>query len=161
MKKFKARLFGMLLCLAIAFGMLPVQADTISDNFVTREQAVVSILNTVGYGALDQTENNLSTFADAASVTAQYTDEIGIAVTNGIMAGSGTTLDPQRNVTRLEFAMFLSRSIRELPDLTESQIFSDVPASAAGDVNRLVELVSFVDTETVFSVQMIISPKIS
>ena len=39
MKKFKARLFGMLLCLAIAFGMLPVQADTISDNFVTREQA--------------------------------------------------------------------------------------------------------------------------
>jgi len=138
MKKFKARLFGMLLCLAIAFGMLPVQADTISDNFVTREQAVVSILNTVGYGALDQTENNLSTFADAASVTAQYTDEIGIAVTNGIMAGSGTTLDPQRNVTRLEFAMFLSRSIRELPDLTESQIFSDVPASAAGDVNRLV-----------------------
>ena len=82
------------------------------------------------------------------------------SVTNGIMAGSGTTLDPQRNVTRLEFAMFLSRSIRSF-DLTESQIFSDVPASAAGDTTDLSELVSFVDTETVFSVQMIISPKIS
>ncbi|NLP00611.1 MAG: peptidase [Clostridiaceae bacterium] len=139
MNRFKIRLLGLFLCLTIAFGMLPVQAETLSDNFVTREQAVVSILSTIGYGTLNETENNLSTFSDAASVTNQYRDEIGVAVTNGILVGSGATLDPHRNVTRLEFAMFLSRSIRELPDLIDSQTFYDVPASAAGDVNRLVK----------------------
>ena len=60
-------------------------------------------------------QNDLSAFSDADSITEKYIDEMAIAVTNGIIFGSGTTLDPQRNVTRLEFAMFLSRSIRELP----------------------------------------------
>jgi len=139
MNRFRIRLLSIFLCLTIAFGMLPVYADTTGNSFVTREQAVVSILNTVGYGALNETENDLSTFTDASTVTDQYRDEIGIAVTNGILAGSGTTLDLQRNVTRLEFAMFLSRSLRELPDLGDSLIFSDVPASASGDVNRIVK----------------------
>jgi len=138
MNRFRIRLLAIFLCLAIAFGILPVQADT-SGSGVTREQAVVSILNTIGYGALNETENDLSAFADASSVTDQYRDEIGIAVTNGILAGSGTTLDLKRNVTRLEFAMFLSRSLRDLPDLREGIIFSDVPASVSGDVNRLVK----------------------
>lgn len=139
MEKIKVRLLGIIICLTIAFGMLPVQAGTQNNSFVTREQAVVSILSTVGYGALNETENNLGTFSDATSVTHQYKDEIGVAVTNGILVGSGAALDPQRNVTRLEFAMFLSRSIRDLPALIDSQMFNDVPASAAGDVNRLVK----------------------
>lgn len=138
MRRLNVRLLGIFLCLTIALGTLPVQAGAQSSSFVTREQAVVSILSTVGYGALNETENNLSNFSDAAFVTGQYIDEIGVAVTNGILLGSGNTLDPQRNVTRLEFAMFLSRSIRDLPTLRESQIFNDVSASAAGDVSRLV-----------------------
>lgn len=137
MNKFKTRLFSAILCLAVAFSIVPVQADSTRDKLVTREQAVVSILNTVGYGALNETENNLGTFSDASSISEDYTDEMAIAVTNGIVAGSGTTLDPQRNVTRLEFAMFLSRSIRELPILKDDISFSDVPASAAGDIRRL------------------------
>lgn len=139
MNKFKVRLFSILLCLTITFGIIPVQADSQSSNFVTREQAVVNILNTVGYGALNETESNLSTFEDAGLVTDEYIDEIGIAVTNGILVGSGTTINPQRAVTRLEFAMFLSRSIRELPIIRANQTFSDVPASVAGDVSRLVK----------------------
>lgn len=139
MNKFKVRLLVVLLCLTIAFGSLPIYAETQGNSFVTREQAVVSILSTVGYGALNEFENNLSTFSDVSDVTEQYIDEIGIAVTNGILLGSGTTLDPKRNVTRLEFAMFLSRSIRELPNLGDNQVFNDVPYSAAGDVSRLVK----------------------
>ncbi|NLB77636.1 MAG: hypothetical protein GX796_01960, partial [Clostridiaceae bacterium] len=139
MSRFKVRLLGIFLCLTITFGTLPVQADTRSNSFVTREQAVVNILITVGYETLNETENNLSAYSDATSVTNQYIDEIGVAVTNGILMGSGNTLEPQRNVTRLEFAMFLSRSIRDLPALRESQIFNDVPASALADVSRLVK----------------------
>lgn len=137
MNKIKTRLFSIILCLAIAFSIVPVQADTTGQNLVTREQAIVSMLNTVGYGTLDETQNDLSAFSDADSITEEYIDEMAIAVTNGIIFGSGTTLDPQRNVTRLEFAMFLSRSIRELPVIKDDISFSDVPASAAGDVRRL------------------------
>ena len=153
-EKFKARLFGMLLS-RHCFGMLPVQADTISDNFVTREQAVVSILNTVGYGALDQTENNLSTFADAASVTAQYTD-VG-TVTNGIMAGSGTTIP--RNVTRQ--ICYVSEPIyKELPDLTKPR-FLVMFHICGRRCQQTCRAGLFCGYGNGLSVQMIISPKIS
>ena len=62
MNKIKTRLFSIILCLAIAFSIVPVQADTTGQNLVTREQAIVSILNTVGYGTLDETQNDLSAF---------------------------------------------------------------------------------------------------
>ena len=65
--------------------IVPVQADTTGQNLVTREQAIVSILNTVGYGTLDETQNDLSAFSDADSITEEYIDEMAIAVTNGII----------------------------------------------------------------------------
>lgn len=139
MKRFVSKLTVLLLCFALVFGALPVQAESVNNGFVTREQAIVSILNTVGYGALNETENDLSGFADASIVTEEYRDEIGIAVTNKILFGTGTRLDPQRNVTRLEFALFLSRTIRELPVVGDGISFTDVPQYAAGDVNRLVK----------------------
>lgn len=139
MKKFVIKSMILLLCVTLMFGVLPVQAENRNNSPVTREQAVVSILSTVGYGALNVIENDLSTFKDAASVTEEYRDEIGIAVTNGILLGSGTTLDLHRNVTRLEFAMFLSRTMRELPSVRDSLTFADVPQSASGDVNRVVK----------------------
>ncbi|HHY63532.1 MAG TPA: M13 family metallopeptidase [Clostridiaceae bacterium] len=138
MKRFASKLTVLLLCFVLVFGALPVHAESENNGFVTREQAVVSILNTVGYGALNETENDLSGFADASAVTEDYRDEIGIAVTNKILFGSGTTLDPRRNVTRLEFALFLSRTIRELPVIRDSIAFADVPQYAIGDVSRLV-----------------------
>lgn len=139
MKRFGTKLLGILLCITLIFGVIPVQAEIQNNSLVTREQAVVSILSIVGYGALNEYENDLSAFNDASTVTEYYRDEIGIAVTNGILAGSGTTLDVQRNVTRLEFAMFLSRSIRELPSIRDSVAFTDVPQSVLGDVNKLVK----------------------
>lgn len=139
MKKTKARLLSVIICLTLAFSTLPVQAGSESGGFVTREQAIVSILTTVGYGALNETENNLISFSDADLIADQYTDEVGIAVTNGIILGTGEALEPQKNVTRLEFAMFLSRSMRELPIINENLAFSDVSAAVAGDVGRLVK----------------------
>lgn len=138
MRRLGTRLMGILLCFTLMFGILPVQADTIDNGLVTREQAVVSILSTVGYGALNETEGNLDAYKDASAITEGYRDEIGIAVTNGILVGSGTSLNLHRNVTRLEFAMFLSRSIRELPAIKSNIVFADVPQNALGDVNKLV-----------------------
>ncbi|MDP4094537.1 MAG: M13-type metalloendopeptidase [Bacillota bacterium] len=134
----KTKVVGILVCLMLIFGILPVQAAG-TTGYVTREQAVASLLDSVGYGALDNTESNLKTFTDAGSISPQYTDELGIAVTNGILMGtSGKKLDPKKNVTRLEFAIIVSRTIRDLPNLKPDTPFSDVPASYKGDVERLV-----------------------
>ncbi len=138
MRRLGTRLLGILLCFTLMFGILPVQAKTTDSGLVTREQAVISILSTIGYGALNETEANLDAYKDASTITEGYRDEIGIAVTNGILLGSGTTLDLHRNATRLEFTMFLSRSIRELPVIRDSLVFTDVPQNVVGDVNKLV-----------------------
>ena len=139
MKRSVTKLMVIILCVALMLGVLPVQAESTGNGLVSRELAVVSILSTVGYGALNEYGNDLSSFTDASAVTEDYRDEIGIAVTNGILFGSGSKLDPHRKVTRLEFALFLSRSIRELPTIREAITFTDVPQSASGDVNRLVK----------------------
>ena len=140
MTKMKTKALGILLCLTLLLSIIPAQAATENAGFVSREQAVVSLLNTVGLGALNEAESDLSAFADANRVSAQYVDEIGIAVTNGILSGtSGKLLNPQVNITRLEFAMVVSHSMRELPAIKAGLTFSDVPASASGDVNRLVK----------------------
>lgn len=38
MNKIKTRLFSIILCLAIAFSIVPVQADTTGQNLVTRSR---------------------------------------------------------------------------------------------------------------------------
>ena len=138
MTKMRAKVLGVLLCLTLLLSIIPVQAATGNTGFVSREQAVVSLLNTVGLGALNEVESDLSAFTDGDKVSSQYIDEIGIAVTNGILSGtSGKVLNPQLNITRLEFAMIVSHSMRELPAIKASLTFSDVPLVASGDVSRL------------------------
>ena len=140
MNKVRTKILGLLLCLTLMLGMIPVQASNETTALITREQAVVSIINAVGLDALSETQSDLSTFIDAAQVTAEYRDELAIAVTNSILAGTASkALNPRGNVTRLEFAMFLSRAVRELPALRASESFTDVPATAAGNVGRLVK----------------------
>ena len=138
MKSLKAKIFSVLLCFALLFGMLPAGAAS-GPEYVTREQAVASLFETIGYGALNETESDLSVFSDAGLADPQFTDELGKAITNGILTGTpGKALRPGENITRLEFALVVSRSMRELPDIGANGDFSDVPAAYTGDVNRLV-----------------------
>lgn len=140
MKKIRFKLLGLLLCLALLVGMVPAYAATEDPLYVTREQAVSGIIHAVGLKTLNETPNDLSTFADADQVTQEYRDELGIAVSNGILSGaSGKVLKPRLVMTRLEFAIVVSRSLRELPDLRACPAFSDVPAKVSGDVARIVK----------------------
>lgn len=140
MTKMKVRILTMLLCLSMVLTLIPAQAATASLDLVSREQAVAELLNTVGLGALNEAQADLSNFSDASSVTAEYVDELGVAVSNGIIVGNPTkALNPKSNITRLEFALIISRSSRELPAYIALQSFTDVPAYAVGDVNRLVK----------------------
>ncbi len=140
MTKLKARITGLLLCLALLLSIIPVQAATDKDAYVSREQAVVSLLDTIGLEALSETEADLSVFNDASLISPDYVDELGIAVSNGILSGtSGKRLNPQSNITRLEFAMVLSHAMRELPAIKPNIYFTDVPFAAAGDVSKIVK----------------------
>ncbi|MCX7773861.1 MAG: S-layer homology domain-containing protein, partial [Clostridia bacterium] len=121
-------------------GLVPMQAFADSTSYVTREQAVAGIIQTVGLGALNETESDLSAFKDASLVTPDNKDELAVALTNGILTGYGNgTISPSKNVTRLEFALFLSRTIRELPAINMVTAFKDVPAAYQGDVAKIAK----------------------
>ena len=140
MTRMKAKLLAVLLCLTLVLTMIPAQASAETTGLVTREQAVADLINTIGLGALNEMGNDLSAFSDGAQVSTEYADELGIAVTNGIILGNpAKELNPLKPVTRLEFALIISRSARELPAFLVSQAFTDVPVYAIGDVNRLVK----------------------
>ena len=135
----KRKIVSAFLCFVLIFSVLPVYAAE-SVQYVTREQAVARLLETIGTGALSKTEGDISVFSDADRVSPEFADELGIAVANGIIDGiPGSELNPSENITRLEFAVIISRSIRELPIVKPKLAFSDVPAENAGDVSRLVQ----------------------
>lgn len=138
MNKLYSRILGLALCLAMLLSVLPVQAATDYPELVSREQAVAYILNTTGLKALNEQQDDLSRFSDSSLVSSEFADDLGIAVTNGILLGSNNKLNPNNAITRLEFAMVLSRTLREVPFICDIKDFSDVPAYAKGDVNKLV-----------------------
>lgn len=137
MTKMKIKLLAVLLCLTMVLTIIPAQASAETTGYATREQAVAELINTIGLGALNETISDLSAFPDAAEVSSDYLDELGIAVTNGIIA-TGEELDPKEPITRLDFAFIINRAIRELPAFLSPSSFVDVPADAVGEVNRLV-----------------------
>jgi len=137
MTKTKQRILVLIICLSVLFGQVSALAVSENDQYVTREEAVTAILEAVGFASLNITVADLSNFADVNEINPKYIDMLGIAVSNGILYGSGSRLMPKRNVTRLEFALFLSRAFRELPDIHEKIVYSDVPAAFSGDLSRL------------------------
>lgn len=137
MTRMKSKLLAVALCLAMVLTTIPAQAFANTTSYVTREQAVAELINTIGLGALNETVSDLNTFLDAAQVSSEYMDELGIAVTNGILE-TGQELEPKEPITRLEFVFIINRAIRELPAFLAPSAFSDVPDEAVGEVNRLV-----------------------
>jgi len=134
----RTRILVFLLCAALLFGFLPVQAAASGDEYVTREEAVASLLGTIGLDALNETPVDLSIFPDADQVSQEYADVIAIAVSNGILpVVPGEVLNPGMNITRLEFALIVGNSMRELPQVREPLIFADVPEAVVEELNRI------------------------
>ena len=74
---------------------------------ITREQLAVMLYRYAGSPA---TEGSLSSFADAASVSAWAQEGMEWAVAEGILTGkNGSVLDPQGTASRAEVAMMLMR----------------------------------------------------
>ncbi|HEX9063294.1 MAG TPA: hypothetical protein VF941_24240, partial [Clostridia bacterium] len=130
----KAKAASIILSLTLLVGIVPVQAAS-QTEYVTREEAVVRLLDTVGYGTLNETKGDLSIFSDAKNIDSKDADKLGIAMTNDILIWtSDKKLDLMKNITRLDFATIISHAVRELPVIKMSIPFSDVPAEHLDEV---------------------------
>ena len=92
-------------------GMNWAKANGVSDGTspnanITREQLVTMLYR---YAGSPKADGSLSSFADAAGVSAYAADAMQWAVANGIVNGSNGKLNPQNNATRAQVAAILMR----------------------------------------------------
>ena len=100
----------------------------------TREYAVARFAESAG---LPQ-GGSLDAFSDAESVSPWYRDSLASAVSNGVMKGyEDGTLRPKNTISRVEAMVILSRCLPSLEATGEAIDFSDVPAWAKADIDRL------------------------
>ena len=103
----------------------------------SREYALAAFVDAAGI-SLPNGMDALSAFADAETVSTYYAAELAAAVENGILKGYGDhTLRPQNTVSRVEAMVILSRCLPELEKTTDAISFTDVPAWAKREIDRL------------------------
>lgn len=103
-----------------------------------RQFAVAALADAAGLTAAEPAAAALADFTDAGDLDAQYVPAWEAALSRGLLRGYGDgTLRPLEPIRRVEALLFLSRCLPELPAVREPARFSDVPAWAQADVDRL------------------------
>ena len=119
---------------------LYVMAGQVEDEHTaaaSREYAVAAFVDAAGIFLPDGTDA-LSVFTDAETSSTYYTPELAAAVEKGILNGySDHTLRPQNTISRVEAMVLLSRCLPELGKTSDAISFTDVPAWAKRDIDRL------------------------
>ena len=133
---------GMDACLGLYddYYELYVMAGQVEDEHTataSREYAVAAFVDAAGIFLPDGTDA-LSVFTDAETSSTYYTPELAAAVEKGILNGySDHTLRPQNTISRVEAMVLLSRCLPELGPANDAISFTDVPAWAKRDIDRL------------------------
>lgn len=129
------RIVSMLVVLAMALSLVPAMAQ---ETAVTRAYAVHCFVEAVGEENFSSAAVSLDGFSDGREVPAEYRDSLGLAVANGIIRGSGdNTLRPNEELTRIEAIIILGRCLPEIEEKRPSTEFTDVPAWAEAEIDRL------------------------
>ena len=104
----------------------------------TREYAVASLVRAAGRSRFEGEGPSLSSFRDADRVGVWYRDDLAAAVACGVLRGyDDGTLRPGDGITRIEAFALLSRCLPDLEPVTAPLIFSDTPAWARDEIDRL------------------------
>ena len=133
---------GMDACLGLYddYYELYVMAGQVEDEHTaaaSREYAVAAFVDAAEIFLPDGTDA-LSVFTDAETSSTYYTPELAAAVEKGILNGySDHTLRPQNTISRVEAMVLLSRCLPELGKTSDAISFTDVPAWAKRDIDRL------------------------
>ena len=139
------RLFSALLCPAVLLSLVPslsiaVRAaeDPAQPVYATREYVVSEIVQSAGRGLMDKSDYLLYSFSDADEIGEEYVDDVSRALNEGILRGYGdNTLHPKDNVRRIEALVMLSRILPQTEAVRDPIEFSDVPAWAKEEIDRL------------------------
>ena len=103
----------------------------------TREYAVAAFVDAAGL-ALPDGDEALLPYQDAADVSGCFRRELAAAVQAGVLKGyEDNTLRPGNTITRLEAFVLLSRCLPALEAVSAPIAFTDVPAWAKDDIDRL------------------------
>lgn len=120
--------------LYIAAGQLTDERETPAQ----RQYAVAAILDRFAPEDAAQDAASLDDFQDAGEISPWFLPEWELAVTSGLILGyEDGTLRPQETIRRAEALVLLSRCLPELPAEGDPIPFTDVPAWAQADVDRL------------------------
>ena len=102
----------------------------------TREYAVAAFAEAAGLPVFDASA--LDAFSDGGEVSAWFRAPLADAVSAGILKGYGDgTLRPKETISRVEAFVLLSRCLPDLVQNGDALEFTDVPAWAKADVDRL------------------------
>ena len=103
----------------------------------SREYAIAAFIDAAGI-ALPKDAGALSSFKDGQTVSPYYAAELAAAVDQGILRGyDDKTLKPLESISRVEALVILSRCLPDLKQSGQPLVFTDVPAWAKEDMDRL------------------------
>lgn len=129
------RLAALLLSLVSALSVLAFPA--FADDSATREYVIAAFVTAAGVKGSGSTEA-LRAYTDANEISAEYASALAAAVEKGILKGYGDhTLRPRADISRAEAFVMLSRCLPELEKTSPAVEFTDVPAWAKADIDRL------------------------
>ncbi len=118
----------------LALGQIPDEETQVS----TREFAVASFVRSIGMDTTSASDSVLARFSDADAITPWFRTEMATAVAGGIIKGYDTgVLCPGEGIRRIEAFVILSRCLPDLQADREAIPFTDVPAWAKADLDRL------------------------
>ncbi|MGN1098097.1 MAG: S-layer homology domain-containing protein, partial [Clostridia bacterium] len=133
MSKMK-KLTSLLVSAAIFLSAFP----SLAAEKIDRQYVIDQFVTAVGEENLPAQSVDISSFADSGDVSPEYINSMGLAVANGLINGyEDNTLRPQNSITRLEALLILSRCLPDIPEKRGSTDFSDVPAWAEDEIDRL------------------------
>lgn len=104
----------------------------------SRAYAVAAFADAAGTADTDPGSAAIAKFSDADGISPWFAAELEAAADAGVVNGyEDGTLRPQETVRRIEALVILSRCLGALDAVREPVAFSDVPAWAKDDIDRL------------------------
>ena len=116
------------------------------DDLVTREQAATILHQAMPLLGLSSSEADLSVldqFADQGQIADYARPHMAALVSQGLMSGTGTGLNPKGNLTRAEMATLLYRLLTTSPDSTPEEPDSEPEVNLDPDAALTLDVTEY------------------
>lgn len=126
------------LALVLSAIMLLSAMPVLANDTVTREYVINEFAKAAGIVSDKEPQTLLEGFADYEEISPSCVQSVAYALDNGIITGyEDNTLRPQKEISRLEALVILSRCLKDTEKIRENEAFTDVPQWAEESISRL------------------------